>query len=211
MDRTPDNTSQFGRPTGETGREILEGMNVHHRELAEWGLSLLPDGDAENILDVGCGGGMGISLLGRKYTGMIEGIDISEEAVGLASSVNSDLIAQGRCHIGIGSVSEIPFPDGMFDVVTAFETYFFWPDLENDVKEVARVTKDGGYAMIVSETYPHPSFDERNTKMIEDHGMNILENTDMSGIMEAAGFKVTAFEVVDKNWVAFIGRRIISF
>lgn len=37
-----------------------------------------------------------------------------------------------------GDVRELPFGDGSFDQVTAFETVYFWPDLENAFRQVLR-------------------------------------------------------------------------
>src|SRR5256885_11876107 len=40
----------------------------------------------------------------------------------------------GRVEIRHGSVSDLPFPDGMFDLVTALETHFWWPNLPGDMR-----------------------------------------------------------------------------
>ena len=45
----------------------------------------------------------------------------------------------------------MPFDDNTFDNITAVETYYFWPDKENDVKEVFRVLKQGGTVMLLFE------------------------------------------------------------
>lgn len=198
---------QFGRPSGDDGRKVLESMNDHHRELAEWALSVLPDIRPSAILDIGCGGGMLISLLGKEYDGCIRGIDISADAVDVATSYNRELVDSGRCSITTNSVSDIPYKDGTFGLVTAFETYFFWPDLANDIKEAARVLSDDGVMLIVSETYPHERFKERNDRLIKEYGMNILENNELAELMEDSGLEVEIVEIEDNNWIAFLGRR----
>jgi ubiquinone/menaquinone biosynthesis C-methylase UbiE len=50
----------------------------------------------------------------------------------------------GRIEVRPASVSQLPFQDGMFDLVTEVETHFWWPDLAADVHEVFRVVKPGG-------------------------------------------------------------------
>ena len=40
-------------------------------------------------------------------------------------------IEEGRCYVVQGDVSGIPFEDNKFDLVTAFETVYFWPGLED--------------------------------------------------------------------------------
>jgi ubiquinone/menaquinone biosynthesis C-methylase UbiE len=37
----------------------------------------------------------------------------------------------------------IPWPDNTFDIVTAFETVYFWPDFVNGLNEVGRMLKPG--------------------------------------------------------------------
>jgi len=48
----------------------------------------------------------------------------------------------GRVEILHDSVSHLPFPNNMFDLVTAVETHFWWPNLVGDIREVLRVDLD---------------------------------------------------------------------
>ena len=199
---------QYRMPAGPEGKLLLEDMNVHHRGLTEWALDKLPAYDPADILDIGCGGGMLISLLASRFTkAVIRGIDISEESVKMTNELNADIVAEGRCLASVGSVSDIPFDDGAFGLVTAFETYFFWPDLLNDIKKAAAKVREGGYIVIVSETYPHPAFRERNDQIVKDYGLNIIENEEMVSMLEECGVDTTVHEDEEKNWVAFVGRK----
>ena len=198
----------FGKPVGEGGRLLLEEMNIHHRQLSEWALSKVPKMRPKKMLDIGCGGGMLISLLSKMYPkAQIFGVDISEESVNMTKKVNADIVREGRCHVSLDSVSELPFPPGTFDMVTAFETYFFWPDLENDIRKVSSVLRKGGILVIVSELYPHPRFDERNDEAARQCGLRLRTNDEMASIMEGCGLTVAVNTDEDKNWVAFVGRK----
>ncbi|MDR3284843.1 MAG: class I SAM-dependent methyltransferase [Treponema sp.] len=71
----------------------------------------------------------------------------------------------GRTKIKEGSVSQIPWQDGEFDIVTAFETVYFWPDFVNDLREIRRTLKPGGLFFICNESFksddgevPHQNF-----------------------------------------------------
>ena len=205
-----DNFGQFREPLGESGRKTLEQMNEHHRDLAEWALSVIPDICPKKILDIGCGGGMAISLLAEKFNSRMYGIDISDESVRMTSEYNAELVKTGTLSVSKDSVSEMPFENGSFDLVTAIETYFFWPNLSKDILEVGRVVSVNGYVLIVSEVYPHPDFNERNGKMIEAYGMNVVSNHKMAEMLEDAGFEVETIEVEKNNWVAFLGRKLPS-
>jgi len=203
---------QFRKPEGDEGRSALEDMNEHHRPLTEWALSKLPSFECRKILDIGCGGGMLISLLSKMFSkAEIFGVDISEESVNTTKRTNASLVNEGRCHVSLDPVSDLPFAAGTFDLVTAFETYFFWPDLDNDLRKAAATVADGGHMIIVSETYPHPLFKERNDKIVKDYKLNLKENQQMKEMMEKCGLTVDVFEIEEKNWVAFIGKKVISF
>jgi SAM-dependent methyltransferase len=90
------------------------------------------------ILD--CGAGTGGSLQLLSPLGDVYGFDFSDLAVDLYRRRESGHVAQA-------SVSAIPFADATFDLVTAFDllTAFDPPEHEDGLREMARVTKPGGY------------------------------------------------------------------
>ena len=57
-----------------------------------------------------------------------------------------------------GSVEKMPFSDDRFDLVTAIETVFFWPDTAKNLNEVYRVTRQGGQFIVINN-YGDPSID----------------------------------------------------
>ena len=61
--------------------------------------------------------------------GKVQGIDYSAVSVEKARKVNAGAIAAGQCTVQQASVAELPFEAEQFDVVTAFETVYFWPEL----------------------------------------------------------------------------------
>lgn len=203
--------SQYGKPSGSAGNEIIASMNEHHRELSKWALSKIEGDEPVNILDIGCGGGMQISLMADMFPdAKMTGLDHSPDAVLSASKLNSGIISSGRCGILEGSAERLPFGDGVFDLVTAFETYFFWPDLESSIAEACRVVAPGGRIMIVSETYPSLRFWLRNSRNRKLYGMNVVSNRRMRVMLEAEGMSVVTETRKQNNWVCFIGRKGLS-
>ena len=96
------------------------------------------------MLDIGFGGGASLKrMLKRSKGGMVYGIDISEESVEKARKLNADVLGK-QVFIQQGSVTELPYDDWKFDLVTAVETVYFWPNLPECIKEVYRVLKPGG-------------------------------------------------------------------
>lgn len=143
---------QAKHPRGFVGGRMLRIWNSAHAKRIEWGLSKVEVKKDSVVLDIGCGGGAAIrTLSGIAKDGKICGIDHSEKAVNTARRTNADDVRTGKVNIQTASVSAIPFPASFFDVVTAFHTIYFWPDPENDVKEVARVLKANGRFIIVTE------------------------------------------------------------
>jgi SAM-dependent methyltransferase len=149
-----------GNPTGLLGRILGRLMNAGHGDSYRWGrdhIAIEPDAE---VLDVGCGGGRAVSLLAARATrGKVFGIDHSLDMVKLSRRVNRTLIKSGRVEIDHGSVSSLPYSDGTFGVVTAFETVEFWPSLAEDMQEVKRVLKPSGVLLVVNRC---PRAEERD-------------------------------------------------
>jgi SAM-dependent methyltransferase len=55
----------------------------------------------------------------------------------------------------------------MFDLVTAVESHYFWPDLVSDMKELFRVLKPGGMLVMMGGEYKGGRYDERNEQWVE--------------------------------------------
>ena len=145
---------QCKNPTGFVGSIMISIMNVVHTRMRKWALKKIVIKEDAVILDIGCGGGKTINTLSKIVkSGKVYGIDYSEKAVENSVRINRKNVENGKVIISIASVSYIPFQENFFDVVTAFQTHYFWPDLENDVKEVFRILKQRGHFMIVAEVY----------------------------------------------------------
>jgi ubiquinone/menaquinone biosynthesis C-methylase UbiE len=86
---------------------------------------------------------------------MVCGIDYSDGSVAVSRRTNAALIAHGHVHIRKASVSELPFADGRFDLVTAIETHYYryWPDLAGSMREIRRVLEPDGTLVMIAESY----------------------------------------------------------
>ncbi len=138
-------------PQGRMGRAMLRFMNLCHAPLTNWGLDLIHFQDGWTMLDVGCGGGATLKrLLKRSKNSQVYGIDISKESVEKARKVNAKLLDK-RVFVAQGSVEKLPYDNDIFDLVTAVETIYFWPNLPACLQEVRRVLKPGGRFAIMVE------------------------------------------------------------
>jgi ubiquinone/menaquinone biosynthesis C-methylase UbiE len=186
-------------------------MNASHSGLTDWGLGHISVSDNYTILDVGCGGGRTVSKLASMAAqGKVYGVDYSDESVAATKRTNARGIDLGRVEIRHGSVSQLPFPDGMFDLVTAVETHFWWPDLPRDTREVFRVTKPGGRLIVIAEVYKGAT--TTVSKLAEKYasrtGMVLLSVDEHSQLLTSAGFSgVQVVEERAKGWICVFGRK----
>ena len=139
------------KPKGKLGNLQLKSMNKEHTPVALWGLKHLDIKPDDIILDVGCGGGININRM-AKIAKKVYGVDYSIESVKLSREVNQDYVNEGKVEVLEGNVASLPFEDDTFDIITAFETVYFWPDIEKSFGEVKRVLKPGGIFLIGTES-----------------------------------------------------------
>ena len=203
--------NQFSKPTVWLGRFSLWRMNASHSKLTDWGLGHVAIEEHYTILDVGCGGGRTVSKLAAKATrGKVYGVDYSEESVTASKRLNAAWIDLGRVEIRNGSVSRLPFADGMFDLVTAVETHFWWSDLPGDMREVFRVTKPGGAVIVIAEIYKgaNTAPSRLAEKYASRTGLALLSADEHREMCTNAGYKdVQVIEERSKGWICAIGRR----
>jgi len=145
---------QVRKPSGWLGKRIVRAMNLGHATMTDWGLQQVAVAKNAVILDIGCGGGSTVrKLAAMAPEGHIVGLDYSVASVTVSRETNAEEIAAGRVRIEQGSVAALPFPDCTFDIVTAVETHYYWPELTANVREVHRVLKPGGTLALIAETY----------------------------------------------------------
>jgi ubiquinone/menaquinone biosynthesis C-methylase UbiE len=186
-------------------------MNVSHARVTDWGLSHVSIAPDDVVLDVGCGGGRTIEKLAAMATrGRVYGIDHSSQSVAASRKRNAREVGSGRVDIQVASVSDLPFADATFDVVTAVETHIWWPDLPRDVQEVRRVLKPGGRFVVISEVYrgAEAVVSRLAARHADRTGMTLLDVDQHQRLLAEAGYTDIEIDVVStKGWICVIGRR----
>ncbi len=202
---------QCRRPSGVLGARVVRAMNVTHSALTDWGLNHVKVEPADVILDVGCGGGRTVQKLAvLAPNGRVWGLDYSTASVRASQQTNADAIAAGRVHIGLGSVAALPFPDRTFDLVTAVETHYYWPDLETNLREILRVLKPGGTIALIAETVrdrqPNPLYVIVMSLLRAAH----LTTREHADLLTRAGFGDIAVDTRRGGWMCATARRPIG-
>jgi ubiquinone/menaquinone biosynthesis C-methylase UbiE len=200
---------QVRKPSRVLGRVMASTMNASHSKMTDWGLQHVSIEKQFTILDVGCGGGRTI----RKHAaaaseGMVYGVDYAAGSVAASRAENREAIEKGRVQIERASVSQLPFPDNKFDLVSAVETIYYWPDPVRDLQEILRVLKPGGRVIVICETYiggRWSSFKAPAMKLLRAKNFTTDE---YKQLLTSAGY-IDVQVLVDpsRGWICAIGKR----
>jgi SAM-dependent methyltransferase len=201
--------NQVRKPTKWVGRFFLWIMNISHSGVTDWGLKHVQVEKHFTLLDVGCGGGRTIQKLAALATeGMVYGVDYAKGSVAASRGKNAELIQTGRVEIAQASVSQLPFPDDKFDLVTAVETQYYWPDLVKDMQEILRVLKPGGTLIVIAESYKRGAYNTLQRPVMKLLRSANLDVEGHRGLFSTAGFTdIQIFEERTKGWICGIGQK----
>lgn len=152
------------------------------------------------LLDVGCGSGKFLNEI-RIATGcQVYGVDTSKVAARTAKENYS-------LEIFTGMLTEVPFPDNHFDVITA-RSYLEHVNNPSEVMlKLFRLLKQGGDLVIIT-----PNFDSLNSKMFKDkwyaldcpRHLYIYSAKTITKLLEKSGLSVQKIKY-DKSSKGFLG------
>ncbi|MGL4450400.1 MAG: class I SAM-dependent methyltransferase [Sarcina sp.] len=193
-------------PEGDDGVQILSNMNENHGNLTSWGFEHLKFG--RKILDIGCGGGGAISRLAKIYPdSIIEGCDISETSINCSKEKNEKLIKEGRLKLKVSTVSNLDYPNDEFDSVYSIESLYFWPNQQEDLKEVYRILKKGGSFMTALEMVGG-SLSEKSKAIAEHLEMNCPSPNELENLLKNAGFLSVKIDYnKENNWLCAVATK----
>lgn len=200
---------QVRKPSGWLGRRVVRAMNLSHATMTDWGLQQVQVPKNAAILDVGCGGGETVRRLAALAPeGTVIGVDYSAASVAVSRETNAEEIEAGRVQVVQGSVAALPFPDRTFDIVTAVETHYYWPDLPANVRDILRVLKPGGTFAVIAETYRGGPFRLLYSVVMPLLRAAYLSDAEHRDLLTQAGFAdVRTMHVSGKNWICATGQR----
>ncbi len=96
----------------------------------------------------------------------------------------------------------MPIDDEIYDLVTAFETIYFWPDIKNTFKEVSRIIKPNGQFMIAQGTDGNHPDDEKWLDTVE--GMRVYTATELEEYLLNAGFSTVKSYVKENDYILVV-------
>jgi ubiquinone/menaquinone biosynthesis C-methylase UbiE len=194
----------FGKPSGPVGRVgawlMTKQVSFHTAMAAE--LDLQPD---DSLLDVGCGSA-GMLVEQAAHVGHVAGLDASEIQVAMARRRLADRIAAGSAEIVLGDAGTLPWPDGRFSVVSSLNCMKFVPDPAAALREIRRVLRPGGRAVItMCDTNQGPIGSSDTSGSRNAWGEWYWAAADVRRLMDDAGFTditLSVLPILNKPWLA---------
>ena len=156
-------------------RQFYESVEAHRYE-KEWHIPAaagFANSKDLDVLEIGCGlgtDGAQFAKAGAHYTG----IDLTEAAVALARRRFEIFNLPGNFRVA--DAEQLDFPDNSFDVVYSHGVLHHTPDTAAAVREVHRVLRPGGRALIM--LYHRNSYNYRvNISVLRRAGIHLLRWT----------------------------------
>lgn len=174
-------------------REDIKSTEENEMERAELVLGLLPSNTFDKALDLGCGLGTCIRLLKSKgFVKEIIGLDIYP----IGKELNPDLDIR---KFDLNNLP-LPFENAEFDLVIATETlmHTFYPHFI--LKEIKRVLKDDGYAVVSMHNALHlvNRKDVVLGRSISEHGLDSHAVHYFTNIKQNRRFVQSEFEITNE-------------
>jgi SAM-dependent methyltransferase len=160
-----------------------------YRERINLGLRMLPRKRFESVLEVGYGAGAVLLALGSTAEKM-HGLDLDADP----ALVRALLATHGReANLVKGSVYEMPFADGAFDLVVSFSVFEHLHEYTRGLEDVARVLRPGGLFLLgmpAVNRMMDAGFRAIGLKGIEDH--HVTTPASVARAFDAAGLSVVS-------------------
>jgi ubiquinone/menaquinone biosynthesis C-methylase UbiE len=107
-------------------------------------LGLPPD---EQVLEVGCGAGLTTAALARRGY-IMDAVDSVDEMVDLTRRHAAEVGVAHRVRTAVADINRLIFPSDHFSLVVAIGVLPWLHSIYEPMREVARVTKAGGYLIV---------------------------------------------------------------
>ena len=108
--------------------------------------------EAQEVLEVGCGIGVGPAYIVQRFGCRVAAVDISEKMLSWTRQRARREGVADRITFRQADIRELPFDDDRFDAVIAESVLAFVEDKEAAIRELIRVARPGGYVGL-NESY----------------------------------------------------------
>jgi ubiquinone/menaquinone biosynthesis C-methylase UbiE len=112
--------------------------------------------EAEEVLDVGCGIGVGPAYIAKRYGCRVIAVDISDKMLHWARQRAEREGVADRITFQRADVRDLPFESDRFDAVLVESVLAFVADKDAAIRELIRVTRPGGYVGVNESFWTEP-------------------------------------------------------
>jgi SAM-dependent methyltransferase len=180
---------QLSRPSGRFAPVTAMLLNGVNARTILAGVSALELRAGQRVVEVGFGGALSLPFLlwGIGETGQVFATETSKEMLSRARRRFIVPRLQGRMRIEQSFVESLPLGDGSYDAAMTLNTIMFWTDVDDGMRELARVLVSGGRLVIGVPDPEHcrrAGFAERGFRIVvperlgerfERYGLELLE------------------------------------
>jgi ubiquinone/menaquinone biosynthesis C-methylase UbiE len=176
---------QCGLPRGFVGRIGLIFMNRMHKSIYENAAKVLKLQPEDDLLEVACGSGYFLNKY-ASHVHTVAGLDLSELCVEVATKKNKNRVVAGSAEFVQGDASRLPWEDSKFSAATSMGSFIGFAEPLESLKEIYRVLRPAGRAVISIEWNAEDGKDHSNE--IAKYGFHIWTEDEVRTMMEEAGF-----------------------
>jgi arsenite methyltransferase len=196
---------QLSRPSGKlAGLTALLLNSINARTILA-GVSALELRRGQRVVEIGFGGGLSLPFLLRAIgdRGQVFATETSKEMLARARRRFIVQRLQGRLRVEQAVIEALPLGDGAFDAALSLNTIPFWTDLEQAMRELARVLAVDGRLVLGVPDPAHvlaAGFAER--------GFRVVDPERLGERFERFGFELLEIRRTGDGTALLVGRRV---
>ena len=186
-------SAQAARPHGVLAWAVGRWLERENAEINAHAVAILAAQPGESILEVGCGSGWALAQLAQSSPGQLAAVDVAPAMVRQARRRSRALRAiarDGRLRVACAPAEHLPFAPASFDAALAVNAMFFWRPPVAALREMYRVLRPAGRAVIAVET--PDTLAEREADASQ--GFETYDAATLVALCREAGFDVTHVE-----------------
>ncbi len=156
----------------------------------------------ERVLDIGSGPGLLAHEMATRVgaAGRVSGLDLSESMLALSRARCAEL---PWVDFRAGDATELPFPDGEFDVAVSTQVYEYVADVDAALRDAHRVLRPGGRLLVVDTDWDSIVWDSgspaRMNQILDAWSEHLVDPhlpRTLRSRLQRAGFRVERCQVI---------------
>lgn len=186
MDEQKVELPRHALPRGFTGGITYFFMNRMHSAIYKNVAEVLVPQPDDDLLEVACGNGHFL----KKYASQVRsvaGLDLSEVGIRAALKKHAARVAAGTGEFVCGDAAQLPWSEEEFTAVTAMGSVVGFSQPQESLKEMYRVLRPGGRAVLSIEWNAEDGKD--HSKQKAKFGCQIWTEEEVRTLMKEAGFQ----------------------